>query len=125
MALEADSNHLMGEGQSTVRPPFFVGDNYAYWNTRMKLFIKASDYEVWRIILNGLIIPKKKVGDQEVVKEEEEWDANDLNQFNLMQKRCIHFFVHWELMSTIESLFVRMPRKYGINFKSLMKEHIA
>ena len=30
MALEADSNHHVGEGQSTVRPLFFVGDNYAY-----------------------------------------------------------------------------------------------
>ena len=78
MALEADSNHLVGEGQSTVRPPLFVRDNYAYWKTRMKLFIQVSDYEVWRIILNGPIIPTKKVGDQEVVKQEEECDANDL-----------------------------------------------
>ena len=78
MALEADSNHLVGEGQSIVRPPLFVGDNYAYWKTRMKLFIQVSDYEVWRIILNGPIIPTKKVGDQEVVKQEEECDANDL-----------------------------------------------
>ena len=72
MALEADTNHLVGESQSTVIPSFFVGDNYAYWKTRMKLFIQASDYEVWRIILNGLIIPTKKVGDQEVVKQKYE-----------------------------------------------------
>ena len=78
MALEADSNHLVGEGQSTVRPPLFFVDNYAYWKTRMKLFIQASDYEVWKIILNGPIIPTNKVGDQEVEKQEEEWDANDL-----------------------------------------------
>ena len=31
MAFEADANHLVGEGQSTVRPPLFVGDNYSYW----------------------------------------------------------------------------------------------
>ena len=49
MAFEADANHLVSEGQSPVRPPLFVGDNYAYWKTRMKLFIQASDYEVWRI----------------------------------------------------------------------------
>ena len=78
VALEADTNHLVCEGQSTVRPFLFVGDKYAYGKTRMKLFIQASDYEVWRIILNGLIIPIKKVRDQEVVKQEEEWDANDL-----------------------------------------------
>ena len=72
MALEAYTKHLVGEGQSTVRPPLFVGDNYAYWKTRMKLFIQVSDYEVWRIILNGPIIPTKKVRNQEVVKQEEE-----------------------------------------------------
>ena len=31
MALEADTNNLVGEGQSTVRPPLFIGDNYTYW----------------------------------------------------------------------------------------------
>ena len=30
VALEADSNHLVGKSQSTVRPSLFVGDNYAY-----------------------------------------------------------------------------------------------
>ena len=72
MAIEVEANHLVGEGQSTIRPPFFVGDNYAYWKTRMKLFIQASDYEVWRIIVNGPLIPTKKVGDQKVVKQEDE-----------------------------------------------------
>ena len=71
--LETYTNYLVGEGQSTVRPPLFVGDNYAYWKTRMKLFIQANDYEVWRIILNGPIIPTKKVEDQEMVKQEDEW----------------------------------------------------
>ena len=30
MTLEADSNHLVDEGQSTIMPSFFVGGNYAY-----------------------------------------------------------------------------------------------
>ena len=30
MAVETDTNHVVGEGQSTVRPLLFVGDNYAY-----------------------------------------------------------------------------------------------
>ena len=86
MALEADSNHHVGEGQSTVRPPLFVRENYTYWKIMMKLFIQTSDYEVWRIILNNLIIPTKKVGDQDVVKQEEEWDANDLKLAQLNAK---------------------------------------
>ena len=52
----------------------------------MKLFIQASDYEVWRIILNGPIIAIKKVGDQEVVKQEDEQDANDLKSTQLNVK---------------------------------------
>ena len=79
----------MGEGQSTVRPPLFVGDNYTYWKTRMKLFIQASDYKVWKIILNDPIIPTKKVGDQKMVKQEDEWDANDLKSAQLNAK-AIH-----------------------------------
>ena len=45
MAFEVNGTHLVGEGQSIVRPPLFVGDNYAYWKTRMRLFIQANDYK--------------------------------------------------------------------------------
>ena len=69
MVFEASGTHLVGEGQSIVRPPLFVGDNYAYWKTRMRLFIQANDYEVWRVIVNGPSIPKKKVGHEEIIKE--------------------------------------------------------
>ena len=60
----------------------------------MKLFIQASDYEVWRIILNGPLIPTKKVRDQEVVKQDEEWDANDLKLAQLNAKAMHTLFVH-------------------------------
>ena len=30
MAIENSGNHLVGEGQSIVRPPLFISDNYAY-----------------------------------------------------------------------------------------------
>ena len=39
MAFEASGTHLVGEGKSIVRPPLFGGDNYAYWKTKMRLFI--------------------------------------------------------------------------------------
>ena len=84
MALKTDANHLMGEGQSSVRPPLFVGDNYAYWKTRIRLFIQANDYKAQRVIINDPTIPTKKVGDEKIVKDENEWDANVLKmtQFN-------------------------------------------
>ena len=54
MAIEAISTHLVGEGQSIVRPLLFVGDNYTYWETRIMLFIQETDYEVGKVIVNGL-----------------------------------------------------------------------
>ena len=45
MAFKANTTHLVGECQSIVRPLLFVGENYAYWKTRMRLFIQAIDYE--------------------------------------------------------------------------------
>ena len=43
MAIENSGNHLVGEGQSTMRPPLFIGDNYTYWKIRMRLFIQGID----------------------------------------------------------------------------------
>ncbi|XWS35027.1 hypothetical protein CRYUN_Cryun21dG0090300 [Craigia yunnanensis] len=45
MTIEAGGTHLVGEGQSIMRHPLFVGDNYAYWKIRIMLFIQATDYE--------------------------------------------------------------------------------
>ena len=39
MEIESGTTHLVGEEQSIVRPPLFVGDNYTYWKIRMRLFI--------------------------------------------------------------------------------------
>ena len=44
----------------------------------MRLFVQANDYEVWRVIVNGPSIPKKNVGDEEIIKKKSEWDANDI-----------------------------------------------
>ncbi|KAK5843075.1 hypothetical protein PVK06_005506 [Gossypium arboreum] len=68
---------------STMRPPLFNGSNYSYWRTIMKLFIQANDYEVWRIITNGLFIPMKRVKGVFVLKEDSEWDNNDIKNIQL------------------------------------------
>ena len=44
---------FMAEGHSINRPPFFDGIGYSYWKNRMEVFIKAQDYEVWRVICHG------------------------------------------------------------------------
>ena len=86
MAIENSGNHLVGERQSTVRLPLFISDNYVYWKTRMRLFIQGTDYEAWRVIVNGPLILTKKVGDEDVIKEESEWDANDIKMAQLNAK---------------------------------------
>ena len=94
MAIEASSTHLIGEGQSIVRPPLFKGENYAYWKTRMRFFIQANYYEAWRVIVNGSIIPIMKVEDKEIVKEKKECDANDLKMAQLNAKAIHTLFWH-------------------------------
>ena len=74
------------EGHSIVRPPLFNGEDYAYWKTRMRLFVQANDYEVWKIIMKGPLIPTKKVDDCEVPKEEWEWDEKDTKMAQLNAK---------------------------------------
>ena len=47
----------MEAGYSTQRPPMFNRKFYTYWKTRMEIFIKAENYQVWRVI---------EIGDYEV-----------------------------------------------------------
>ncbi|XVF86312.1 hypothetical protein PTKIN_Ptkin18bG0029500 [Pterospermum kingtungense] len=46
----------------------------------MKLFIQANDYEVWRLIVNGPQIPIKMVDGRSVVKDESEWNTEDIKK---------------------------------------------
>jgi hypothetical protein len=46
-------------GQSTHRPPLFINSDYSYWKTRMTTYIKAQDYLIWKIIVNGPHVPTK------------------------------------------------------------------
>ena len=47
------------EGQSITRPPFFDGNDYPYWKTRMRIYLQALDYEIWEVICDDLLIPRK------------------------------------------------------------------
>ncbi|WRX16232.1 Integrase [Theobroma cacao] len=48
---------IVVEGQSTNIPPLFDGSNYPYWSTRMSIYIRAIDYEMWDVIIDGPFIP--------------------------------------------------------------------
>ena len=47
------------EGQSITRPPFFDGNDYPYWKTRMRIYLQALDYEIWEVVCDDLFIPRK------------------------------------------------------------------
>uniref|UniRef100_A0A2N9GY08 CCHC-type domain-containing protein n=1 Tax=Fagus sylvatica TaxID=28930 RepID=A0A2N9GY08_FAGSY len=73
----------MLEGQSTHRPPLFIGSDYGYWKNRMIMYIKGQDYHVWRIIANGPHIPTKTVEGATLVKLESEWNEADVKLIEL------------------------------------------
>ncbi|GAV58877.1 DUF4219 domain-containing protein/UBN2 domain-containing protein [Cephalotus follicularis] len=44
---------ICGESQSLYSPPYFDGENYGHWKTRMTIFIQALNYNLWDIIMDG------------------------------------------------------------------------
>ena len=71
------------EGKYTNRPPLFIGSDYGNWKTRMTTYIKAQDYYIWKVIVNGPHVPTKTVEKQEIPKLENEWDENDVKLIEL------------------------------------------
>ena len=58
MATQNDSTFR--ERQSTTRLPFFDGNDYPYWKTRMRIYLQAIDYEIWKVVCDGQFIPLTK-----------------------------------------------------------------
>ena len=61
-------NNLRNEGASTSRPPFFDGDDYAYWKARMTIYLQSIDFDLWLSIENGPHRPLKTVNGIEIPK---------------------------------------------------------
>ena len=38
------------------KPPFFDGNNYDYWKTKMSAHLKAMSRKLWRVIGDGYVI---------------------------------------------------------------------
>jgi len=52
----------------------------------MENYIQAEDYELWMLVKNGPLIPKRiKEDDIPVIKKPEEFDSND---FKMMEKNA-------------------------------------
>ncbi|KAH9649211.1 hypothetical protein KPL70_025897 [Citrus sinensis] len=75
------------EGQSTTRPPFFDGKDYAYWKTRMRIYLQALDYEIWEVVCDGPFLPltKNEFG-EDIPKPSREWNELEKRKASLNSK---------------------------------------
>ncbi|KAH9658404.1 hypothetical protein KPL70_023484 [Citrus sinensis] len=75
------------EGQSTTRPPYFDGNDYPYWKTRMRIYLQALDYEIWEIVNDGHFMPltKNEVG-EDIPKPSRDWNEFEKRKASLNSK---------------------------------------
>ncbi|XP_021734165.1 uncharacterized protein LOC110700891 [Chenopodium quinoa] len=79
-----NAREKLEEGYSTQRPPMFNGKFYSYWKNRMEIFIKAENYQVWRVIENGDFELTKTNANKEVIpKPLAEFDKEDYEKYEL------------------------------------------
>ena len=60
----------MEHGYSLVIPPYFDGNNYAYWKVRMKAFPKSIDERVWNSVEYGWEKPTSFVNEWQTSQKE-------------------------------------------------------
>ncbi|KAH9780749.1 Integrase catalytic domain-containing protein [Citrus sinensis] len=75
------------EGRSTTRPPYFDGNDYPYWKTRMIIYLQALDYEIWEIVNDGPFMPltKNEVG-EDIPKPSRDWNEFEKRKASLNSK---------------------------------------
>ena len=72
------------------KPPFFDGNNYDYWKTRMSAHLKAMSRKLWRVVNDGYVIldPKSLTPldeENEILNDQGVnvlFSALDVNEFN-------------------------------------------
>ena len=85
MATQNDSTFR--EGQSTIRPPFFDGNDYPYWKTRMIIYLQALDYEILEVVCDGPFLPlNKNEVREDIPKPSREWNELEKEKFSLNSK---------------------------------------
>ncbi|GAV86041.1 DUF4219 domain-containing protein/UBN2 domain-containing protein, partial [Cephalotus follicularis] len=66
--------------------PFFDGNNYSFWKTRMTIFLQSLDYQLWHIIVNGPRMPTRTIEGVVSPKPENEYNDNDFRMLQLNSK---------------------------------------
>jgi len=67
----------ISEAESITRPPLFAGDDYLYWKNKMEMFIKSTQYNLWKVITKGDYTPTNSEGQ---AINEDEWTATQLHK---------------------------------------------
>ena len=92
------------------KPPFFDGNNYDYWKTRMSAHLKAMSRKLWRVVNDGYVIldPKSLTP----LDEENEtlndqgvnvlFSALDVNEFNRVKSLTNANDIWKKLMESLE-----------------------
>ncbi|GAV68978.1 LOW QUALITY PROTEIN: UBN2 domain-containing protein, partial [Cephalotus follicularis] len=65
--------------------PFFDGNNYSFWKTRMTI-LQFLDYQLWHIIVNGPRMPTRTIEGVVSPKPENEYNDNDFRMLKLNSK---------------------------------------
>jgi hypothetical protein len=72
--------------------PMFDGQNYSFWNKRMKTFLQAHGFDVWKSVVDGYTTPATPPTDK---------DGKKLSENNSKDKGTI-------LSSLVDSVFVKV-----------------
>ncbi|XP_021731313.1 coiled-coil domain-containing protein 186-like [Chenopodium quinoa] len=71
----------LAKGYSTQRPPLFNGKYYAYWKTRMEMFIQSENYRVWRAIeVEDYEVTKTNAENEVIPKPISKYDRSDFEK---------------------------------------------
>ncbi|GMI94580.1 hypothetical protein HRI_003127300 [Hibiscus trionum] len=95
--------------QSIDKPPFFDGDHYALWKTKMKFFIKSRDYKLWDVVEDGPFVPQRSKA---------EWSADDRKKMELNCKALhILFCAFGPSIYDVELIKQLQMAKRGVNWQ--------
>ncbi|XP_072146542.1 uncharacterized protein [Setaria viridis] len=92
------------------KPPFFDGNNYDYWKTRMMVHLKAMGKKVWKIVNEGFVIlDDKNMSEADEANEllndqamNVLYGALDVNKFNRVKNLSTAYEVWNKLMEIHE-----------------------
>ncbi|XP_062075335.1 uncharacterized protein LOC133779378 [Humulus lupulus] len=73
-------------GGSTTIPLMLEGDNYPYWKTKMRVYLKSVDEQVWMAVSEGWKPPTEIVGNVENAKAASKWTTDEIEKANFNSK---------------------------------------